>query len=492
MNDILSNYYKTQYCKTNTKTIENNILTPNRYFKIKPDTTAINLSPYGIYLSENNALLISRKNTMSPLSLKFTNSFKPLEKNFSHNIKNSPEERNLSLTSNMNNTHKNNLDHKLVKCFSYKKKNKILLHKLDNINNKEKLKNKRNIKTFIINKNEKINDNKKSRNNFNDFSIIKTDGNYHINTSHNFRTLSNISKNRTYYKTIKKEKKDNNMFYKETKKDKINNKIEAEKIINELLNLKTNKDIKSYYIKKDYEKLIAAAGTENNNNIQIFNKNNSIDPMTYIKFNLSNHPRNNKLFKSFDSQIMIMGNKKYRNDLFDGVNLYKNNFVKYKDLRGPIGFDKNKINEKKRNEVIKKMKMNYIVEKGLVFSNKLYKRKYNIKNDLVFDGNYKDVEKFLYKDIDKYDSLTKIDNGKKVNAKVDKNDINILKRISGEAEYIIQDKDEMIKFSNRFLSFNERINKLLSKTKNTTDFLSQRAKEHHKIKKKIDQIYNNI
>ena len=48
MNDILSNYYKTQYCKTNTKNIENNILTPNKYFKIKPDTTAINLSPYGI------------------------------------------------------------------------------------------------------------------------------------------------------------------------------------------------------------------------------------------------------------------------------------------------------------------------------------------------------------------------------------------------------------------------------------------------------------
>ena len=136
--------------------------------------------------------------------------------------------------------------------------------------------------------------------------------------------------------------------------------------------------------------------------------------------------------------------------------------------------------------------MNYIVEKGLVFSNKLYKRKYNIKNDLVFDGNYKNVEKFLYKDIDKYDSLTKIDNGKKVNVKVDKNDINILKKISGDAEYIIQDKDEMIKFSNRFLSFNERINKLLSKTKNTTDFLSQRAEEHHRIKKKIDQIYNNI
>ena len=494
MSDILSDYYNAQYCINNSKNINKNYLTPNKNLKIKQDTTALNLSPYGIYLSENNALLISNNNKMSPLSIKYSNTHNflplPLNKKLkSQTIKYNSGERTLSLTSNFN-KHKKNIDSfddpKLKKCFSYKRKSKILLQKIGNLNNKEAL-NKKNIKTFIINQNEKKDNNLKSRNNnIEEFSILKKGfNNYPNNTISYCRTLSNISKRQTYYKTIHKEKNEN-LFYKETKKDKLNNRLEAEKIIKELLNLKTKKDIKSYYIKKDYAQSIADA--EKNNNNQNCNINRSIDPMTYIKFNFSNYPKNNALFKSFDSQVMIMGNKKYRNDLVDGVNLYKNNIVKYKDLRGPIGFDKNRINEKKRNEIIKKMKKSYIKGNGFNFSNRLYKQKYNKKSNYEFDDNYKKIEKFLYKDIDKYEAQLYLTNGKKV----DKKDINILKKMSDDAEYIIHDKEEMVKFSNRFLSFNERINKLLSKTTNTTNYLCQRAKEHHKIKKKIDKIYNDI
>ena len=162
---------------------------------------------------------------------------------------------------------------------------------MGNLKNKEVLKNKKNIKAFIINQNEKKNYNLKSRNNnITHFSFFKKGfNNYPNNTNSNCRTLSNISKKQTYYKTIYKDKNEN-LFYKETKKDKINNKLEAEKIIKELLNLKTKKDIKSYYIKKDYE--ISIANAENNNNNQNININKSIDPMTYIKFNFSNHPQN--------------------------------------------------------------------------------------------------------------------------------------------------------------------------------------------------------
>ena len=285
-----------------------------------------------------------------------------------------------------------------------------------------------------------------------------------------------------------KKKNNNNLFYKKTKKEKINNKIEAEKITKELLSLKTKKDIKSFYIKKDYAKAIAEAQNNDKNNI---NMHNSIDPMTYIKFNLSNYPKNNNLFKSFDTQIMIMGNQKYRNDLLEGVIAYKNNCVKYEDMRGPIGNDKNKVNEIKRNEIIKKMKMNYISGRGLIFSNKLYKKKYRKKNDFEFDDNFKEVQKFLYKNIDKYETQIKIDNGKRVAVNVDENDIKTLKKIDDNAEFIVHDKNEMIKFSHKFLSFDEKINKLLAKTRNTTSYLFKRAEQHHKIKKKIDEIYDN-
>ena len=214
--------------------------------------------------------------------------------------------------------------------------------------------------------------------------------------------------------------------------------------------------------------------------------------MTYIKFNLKNEPKNNSLFKSYDTQILIMGNKKYRNELLDGINIYKDNCLKYQDLRGPIGFDKNNINEKRRSQNIKKMKMNFIGERGLLFSNRLYKKKLNKLKDYDFDDNYKNMKVLLFKNLDKYEKQIKIINGKKETVNIDPNDINVLKKFDDYAEYIIQDKDEMIKFSHKFLSFDEKSDKILSKIRNTSNYLSKRAQENHKIKQKIDKLYINI
>ena len=502
MSDILSNFYKTYYHYNKTINTNNNFLTPHNKLRVKTDNTARNLSPHGIYLSENNTLLISRKNKFKPLTLnkkiKIQN-YKSIENDINNQNKNLNLEENKMTTSNYNQNILNLIAPQPEKCFSYKKRNKLLLKKNENILNKEeklKLKQniKANIKTLIINKNNNI----KSRNVLYDFSLSKSGlNNNPTYSSNNNPTITSIfsysqnQDNKTFYKTIKNEKKNNNnLFYKETKKEKINNKIEAEKITKELLSLKTKKDIKSYYIKKDYAKAIEEA--ENNEVIEKFSINNCIDPLTYIKFNLSNHPKNNDLFKSFETQIMVLGNQKYRNDLLAGVNEYKNNCVKYEDLRGPIGYDKNKINEKKRNEIIKKMKMNYIGKKGLIFSSRLFKKKFCKKNDLEFDDNFKDIKKLLYKNLNKYETNIKFNNEKKDNIEVDKNDIKTLKKIDSHAEFVIQDKDEMIKFSHRFLSFDEKINKLLLKTRNTTNYLFKRSQEHHKIKKKIDQLHEDI
>ena len=499
MSDILSKFYKTFYNRKNAIKMKENNFTPNK--NQKKDITAQNLSNFGIYLSKNNILLISRK-TKSPLSL-------PLNKNInSNNIilsennkkkdienKKGIEENQLSLTSKNNKNAFNTIHPELKKCFSYKRKNKILLYNIHNLKKDHK------IKTSIIKQNINpinINNKKKSRNIFSDFSTTKRNfynNNYSNNTNNNFRTTtsdfsSSKPENRTYYKTITKERKSQNLFYKETEKDKINNKIEADKIINELLSLKTKKEIKSYYLKKDYAKAISEA--ENKEGNKGFNINNTISPMTYIKFNLKNEPKNNSLFKSYDTQILIMGNKKYRNELLDGINIYKDNCLKYQDLRGPIGFDKNNINEKRRSQNIKKMKMNFIGERGLLFSNRLYKKKLNKLKDYDFDDNYKNMKVLLFKNLDKYEKQIKIVNGKKETVNIDPNDINILKKFDDYAEYIIQDKDEMIKFSHKFLSFDEKSDKILSKIRNTSNYLSKRAQENHKIKQKIDKLYINI
>ena len=464
MSDILSNFYKTLNTVNNIREYKNP-LTPNKHIKIKN-----NLSQYGIYLSKNNYLLLSKENLQQPSSLSL-NKDSNIISNLSNygepeNINFKSEEQKLKSKDMINKDLFSTIDPQLKKCFSYRKKKNYLLDNIYDLDEINKNKTKSNIKTKIIDKN-------KSRNK------------ELINIRYRNKGISELmfkspehEKKRIYFKTIKKEDEEN-----------IANQKKADKITNELLSLKTRKDIKDYYIKKDYNEGLIA-NIKRNEKI----KEKRIDPMTYIKYNFSNEPNNINVFKSFDIQMMIMGNDRYRNNLLNGVNVYKNNFIKYENLKGPVGFDKNKIEEKKRNEVINKMKIeNLDKDKFFNFSNRLYIRKYN-KNpfDFVYDDGYKNLKKLLYKNIEKYDKQIKIEKGKKVVVNVDKKDIKTLKRVDSDAELVINDKDEMIKFSNKFLSFDSKINKMLLKTNNTTNFLFKRAQEHHKIKRKIDKLYKNF
>ena len=477
MSDILSNFYQTFYTLNNTREYKNP-LTPNKQTKIKNS-----LSKYGIYLSKSNYLLLSKEN-MQPLTSSSLNKDSNIISNFSNlgeseNINFKSEEQKLKSKDMLSQDLFNTIDPQLKKCFSYRKKKNFVLDKIydfDEFNNKIKS----NIKT-------KINDKNKSRNK--ELSALKNNIRYRNKGISELMIKSpRYEKKGIYFKTVKKES-DENILCNEKNKDKMVNQKKADKITNELLSLKTRKDIKDYYIKKEYNEGLIT-------NIKKIEKikEKRIDPMTYIKYNFSNEPNNTNIFKSFDIQMMIMGNDRYRNNLLDGVNIYKNNFIKYENLKGPIGFDKNKIEEKKRNEVLNQMKIDNLgKDKVFNFSNRLYKRKYNKKIfDFVYDDNYKNLKKLLYKNIEKYDKQTKVVKGKKVVVNVDKNDIKTLKKVDSDAEFVINDKDEMIKFSNKFLSFDNKINKMLLKTNNTTNFLFKRAQEHRKIKKKIDQLYKKI
>ena len=63
-------------------------------------------------------------------------------------------------------------------------------------------------------------------------------------------------------------------------------------------------------------------------------------------------------------------------------------------------------------------------------------------------------------------------------------------KLDDNADVAIKDIDDIIKFSHKFLSFDEKLKKLVSGATNTTRYLFKRTKEYQKIKNKIDQFYN--
>ena len=455
MSDILSTYYKSNYTLKDSLYSKKKFYTPNRITKINPDETFKNLSQYGFKLSENNLILLSKKKLLPNLSIYNTRNY-------------FQQGESLTQTQDISEINKNNKIKNLSNTFQKSKDNSSLINKngkkLDYISNIKKIKKS---KDFLKLKDELV-----------DFNDIKD------NKDEPFDNDCKIKKINKTYKT--KLFSNKYLCYTEDSKEKIDNNKKAEQITNELLSLKNSKDIKNYYIKKDLEKFKTQ---EKNKNKEI----PVVDPMSYIKYNLVTIPKKRDLFKSFDVQLSIMGNEKYRNNLIDGVNEYKNNVVKFEELRGPTGFDKNRVEETKRRNVIKKMNKNFKEKRGMIFTQQTFKLKNKIKKNMFnfdYDEDYKKLKKLMNKGIERYERNMNKKRSKKNILSVDKKDIKMMNNLDNEAEYMIKEMGDIVKFSNRFLSFEEKLNKLVSKTINTTGYLFKRTKEYQKIKTKIDQFYN--
>ena len=455
MSDILSTYYKSNYTLKDSLYSKKKFYTPNRITKINPDETFKNLSQYGFKLSENNLILLSKKKLLPNLSIYNTRNY-------------FLQGDSLTQTQDISEINKNNKIKNLSNTFQKSKDNSSLINKngkkLDYISNIKKIKKS---KDFLKLKDELV-----------DFNDIKD------NKAEQFDNDCKIKKINKPYKT--KLFSNKYLCYTEDSKEKIDNNEKAEQITNELLSLKNSKDIKNYYIKKDLEKFKTQ---EKNKNKEI----PVVDPMSYIKYNLVTNPKKRDLFKSFDVQLSIMGNEKYRNNLIDGVNEYKNNVVKFEELRGPTGFDKNRVEETKRRNVIKKMNKNFKEKRGMIFTQQTFKLKNKIKKNMFnfdYDEDYKKLKKLMNKGIERYERNMNKKRSKKNIMSVDKKDIKMMNNLDNEAEYMIKEMGDIVKFSNRFLSFEEKLNKLVSKTINTTGYLFKRTKEYQKIKTKIDQFYN--
>ena len=455
MSDILSTYYKSNYTLKDSLYSKKKFYTPNRITKINPDETFKNLSQYGFKLSENNLILLSKKKLLPNLSIYNTRNY-------------FQQGESLTQTQDISEINKNNKINNLSNTFQKSKDNSSLINKngkkLDYISNIKKIKKS---KDFLKLKDELV-----------DFNDIKD------NKDEPFDNDCKIKKINKTYKT--KLFSNKYLCYTEDSKEKIDNNKKAEQITNELLSLQNSKDIKNYYIKKDLEKFKTQ---EKNKNKEI----PVVDPMSYIKYNLITNPKKRDLFKSFNVQLSIMGNEKYRNNLIDGVNEYKNNVVKFEELRGPTGFDKNRVEETKRRNIIKKMNKNFKEKRGMIFTQQTFKVKNKIKKNMFnfdYDEDYKKLKKLMNKGIERYERNMNKKRSKKNILSVDKKDIKMMNNLDNEAEYMIKEMGDIVKFSNRFLSFEEKLNKLVSKTINTTGYLFKRTKEYQKIKTKIDQFYN--
>jgi len=138
------------------------------------------------------------------------------------------------------------------------------------------------------------------------------------------------------------------------------------------------------------------------------------------------------------------------------------------------------------------MNRNFVEKRGMIFTNQTFKPKNKKKKPFAFeyDEDYINVKKLFNKGIEKYERIMSKQISKKKLFSVDKKDINIMNNLDSEAGAVIKVPEDIIRFSNKFLSFDEKLNKLVSKTVNTTGYLFKRTKEYHKIKTKIDQFYN--
>ena len=280
MSDILSTYYKSNYAIKNNVYKKRNYYTPNKIVKIDTDRTMKNLSQYGFYLSENNFILLPKKKFLPRLTL---NGIEP------NQIKDYLSKTNF----NKNESNKDNKDIKPIKI-NYKTENNFL-------NNK--------------------NDVKKS----DDYTKLKKElEDIRDNKDKNIKTIDLSQKKPKKNKPLKIKLLNNKYIcYTEDKTERLDNEKKAEQITNELLSLKTYEDIKSYYIKKELKKKKSVE----KDIMKIFSEDShTIDPLSYIKYNLITNPKRGDLFKSFDIQLMIMGNEKYRNMI--KIELRKRNEIK--------------------------------------------------------------------------------------------------------------------------------------------------------------------
>lgn len=430
-----------------------------------------NLAPYGIKISDNKIL------GFSPRECSRSNFKKQKTKTFysrnSYLNKNMLIDSSTEPLSNFSTT-KNNLKSSQIKNYKYKTMenfksffNKTNFSETNYTKNRKQSSKKS--KNYLLTDNvDDLNSNKKN-------ILIKNLTQYEAASPYSFETFDK-KQNNNEKKIISLKNIINMPNNLKTTNKESKNLDQAEKIVDKLLNMKSKKEVINYFNKKNSTlksnfKLFGIYQNKKKFNKFIGVESSTIAPLEYIKYNLVKYPYNPEKFKTFNTQVYILGGEKNRISFLDGVDNYKTNLTKYTLLKGPKtcclkNYIKNeKLNEEKLYKMIcTDIGKRFVFEKDSnLRARKKFKKKKGSGILSLIDGDYQKFQKVLF-------DMAHNNEGKMID---------------------IAAKQELIKKNKNLLSFDEKLNNVIIRSTRTANYLTSRAEGHAQIRKAINKLYED-
>ena len=337
---------------------------------------------------------------------------------------------------------------------NFRKKLKYKIDLRDNILLKDSMKNRTNIK---INRSTKENNTNKYSNFLNNNKSYNT-----IVFSKNRPKVLKSNSNKLTFTNYKNDDLTNNNDLEKTssrinystKRKKMANSLEVNNIVNSLTNPVNNISDKS------------------NDTLQMtsFPKERSIDPISYIKYNLQNNPNDKNLYKGINKVMKQLG-KSYMKEEYESNLIKKASDVNYlkidnEHIQAPLG-------------EAKKYKKKY---EDLINQTKIFKSFYFNKNETP-----QKKEKIKYNPHKKIlDKIYKVYFDNKIGSTDEKK--NVEKKNNKSKTKI---ELELEKNMEKYVSFDTRINVVLLASKNTEESVNQKFREHEEMLNKINYLFNS-
>ena len=337
---------------------------------------------------------------------------------------------------------------------NFRKKLKYKIDLRDNILLKDSMKNRTNIK---INRSTK----EKNTNKYSNYININKSYNTIVNSKNRPKVLKSNSNKLTFTNYKNDDLTNNNDLEKissrmnySTKRKKVANSLEVNNIVNSLTNPVN----------------IMSDKSNDANQMTNFPKERSIDPISYIKYNLQNNPNDKNLYKGINKVMKQLG-KSYMKEEYESNLIKKASDVNYlkidnEHIQAPLGEAKKY--KKKYEDLINQTK----IFKSFYFNkNETPQKKEKIKynpHKKILDKIYK-----IYFD----NKIGSTDEKKKAEKKNNKNKTKI--------------ELELEKNMEKYVSFDTRINVVLLASKNTEESVNQKFREHEEMLNKINYLFNS-
>jgi hypothetical protein len=240
-----------------------------------------------------------------------------------------------------------------------------------------------------------------------------------------------------------------------TKRKKVSNSLEVNNIVNSLISPG----------KKMSDKVNDANQTTTS-----FPKERSIDPISYIKYNLQNNPNDKHLYKGINKVMNQLGKsyikEEYESNLIKKASDVNNLKIDNEHIQAPLG-------------EAKKYKQKY---EDLINQTKIFKSFYFNKNEtpqrkekIKYNPHRKILDKIYKVYFD--NKIRPNDEKKKEEIKDNKNKTKIEKELEKNME--------------KYVSFDTRINVVLLASKNTEESVNQKFREHEEMLNKINYLFNS-